>query len=236
MSKYIDAHCHIGNGTTDDRVTAFICNSVDEPDWNKVLRTAMENPTVVPCVGIHPWHAGATSQGWDTRLRGMLLQYPRCMVGEIGLDKLHPNYNAQIDVFMRQIQIAIDMHRAVHVHCVHAWGDMMDILARMPGLPPVIVFHACTASSEIMQRLLKLNTRVYFSYSDAICDTRRKNLIKSVRDTSPENILIESDDVMSLSGDILPCVAQQIATIKNMAIESLLDTIYTNAQMVIQNG
>lgn len=236
MQKYIDAHCHIGCGATDNSVTAFFCNSVTESQWIDILKISECNTAVFPCLGLHPWNMNDIKVGWDMRLMRVLSQYPHCMVGEIGLDKTRPNYDEKIDVFTRCLDIAANMHRAVHIHCVHAWGDMLEILTRLSNLPPVMVFHAFSASVEIMQRLLKLKSRVYFSYSESVCDARRHNLINTVRCAPMDNILIESDGAMSASRDVLRHVALRIATIKNMPIESLLDTIYNNAQRVIQNG
>ena len=236
MQKYIDAHCHIGCGATDNSVTAFFCNSVTESQWIDILKIFECNTAVFPCLGLHPWNMNDIKAGWDMRLIRVLSQYTHCMVGEIGLDKLHPNYDVQIDVFTRCLDIAAKMHRAVHIHCVRAWGDMLEILTRLSNLPPVLVFHAFSASPEIMQRLLKLKSRVYFSYSASVCDARRHNLANTVRCTPMDNILIESDGAMAESGDVLRHVALRIATIKNMPIESLLDTIYNNAQRVTQNG
>lgn len=236
MQKYIDAHCHIGCGATDNSVTAFFCNSVTESQWIDILKISECNTAVFPCLGLHPWNMNDIKAGWDMRLMRVLSQYPHCMVGEIGLDKLHPNYDVQIDVFTRCLDVAANMHRAVHIHCVHAWGDMLEILTRLSNLPPVMVFHAFSASVEIMQRLLKLKSRVYFSYSASVCDARRHNLINTVRCAPMDNILIESDGAMAASRDVLRRVALRIATIKNMPIESLLDTIYNNAQRVAQNG
>lgn len=236
MQKYIDAHCHIGCGATDNSVTAFFCNSVTESQWIDILKISECNTAVFPCLGLHPWNMNDIKVGWDMRLMRVLSQYPHCMVGEIGLDKLHPDYDVQIDVFTRCLDIAANMNRAVHIHCVRAWGDMLEILTRLSNLPPVMVFHASSASPEIMQRLLKLKSRVYFSYSAFVCDTRRHNLANTVQCTPMDNILIESDGAMAASGDVLRRVALRIATIKNMPIESLLDTIYNNAQKVIQNG
>lgn len=233
MQKYIDSHCHIGDGTTDYTVDAFVCNSVTESDWDRILLLSDANAAVIPCIGIHPWYVNNVMAKWDVRLQDYLARCPKCMVGEIGLDKLHPDYDLQQDVFTRQLNIAAQMSRPVHIHCVRAWGDMVDILTNMPNLPPVIVFHAFAASTEIMHQLSKLKSRVYFSFSDAICDARRHNLVDMVRDVDIDRILVESDGVMSESGAVLRRVITHIAVLRNMNIASLTDTIYNNAKMVI---
>lgn len=235
MQKYIDAHCHIANGATDNSVVAFFCNSVDENDWAKVLSITQNNSAVIPCIGIHPWYVNGIQANWNVRLRDTLVKNPRAMVGEIGLDKMRPDYEMQLDVFYRCLKIASDLKRGVHIHCVRAWDDMLRILSDVRPSLPAIIFHGFTASREAMNQLTRLGN-VYFSFGRAVCDVRRTRLRKTVWDVPMSRVLIESDGAMSDSGVILRRIAQQIADIKNKPIESIINTIYNNTQRVIQNG
>lgn len=235
MQKYIDAHCHIGNGRADPSVAGFICNSVDASQWADILALSEKNSAVVPCLGVHPWCAGNVAPDWDTRLSDAMATHPKCMVGEIGLDKLHPHYDAQISVFTRCMQIATAQHRAVHIHCVHAWNDMIRILSDKKFSVPAIVLHGFTAGTEIMAHLARLDN-VYFSFGCAVCDTRRARLATTVHDTPLTRILIESDGDMCESGAVLRDVARRIAEIKDMDADKLSRIIYDNTIRVIQNG
>lgn len=225
MQKYIDAHCHIGRGATDTSVAAFFCNSVSESEWADILAASEHNAAVLPCLGIQPWHITDTAPDWDARLYDMLTKYPRAMVGEIGLDKLRPNYDVQLDVFIRQMQIAHDLQRAVHIHCVRAWGDMLNILSDRNFRVPAIILHGFTGAVEIMTQMARLGN-VYFSFGDAVCDARRARLITVVHGAPMSRILIESDGDMCNSGTVLRRVINRIAEIRSISPDDLSHTIY----------
>ncbi len=235
MQKYIDAHCHIGNGRVDPNVAGFICNSVDASDWPNILSAARKNSAVVPCLGVHPWRVADVAPNWDTRLSDALVANPRSMVGEIGLDKLHPNYDTQMNVFIRSMQIATAQNRAVHIHCVHAWNDMIRILSDTKFVVPSIVLHGFVASTDIMMHLARMDN-VYFSFGRAICDMRRTRLSATVCDAPITRILIESDGDMCDVGGVLRDVTRRIAEIKGMDVDAVANIIYNNTIRVIQNG
>ncbi|MDE6250456.1 MAG: TatD family hydrolase [Alphaproteobacteria bacterium] len=232
MQKYIDAHCHIGNGVTDGSVAAFFCNSVSESDWSDILSTSKHNPAVLPCLGVHPWYINDIVAGWDARLYNALVKNPRAMVGEIGLDKLRPHYDIQMDVFMRQMQIANDLQRVVHIHCVRAWND---ILTCTKFKVPAIVLHGFTGMRDVMLQLGRRDN-IYFSFGCAVCDARRARLMSAVCDVPLSRILIESDGDMCNSGAVLRDVINRIAEIKHISPDDLSGNIYNNSIQVAQNG
>ncbi len=233
MQKYIDAHCHIGCGAAADDVAAFFCNSSHPDDWLDILAVADRDARVYPCIGVHPWHVTGVPDDWDVQLHNLLLTHPRAMVGEIGLDKMHPNMDTQCHVFAEQLKIASDMGRVVHIHCVHSWGKMLEIL-RADRLPPAIIFHGFGGAADVMQQLLRLDSDVYFSYSPAVANTRYKTM-RDVADATPmDKILIESDGAVSASGAALVAVAAAISDIKHIDIATMTDTLYSNSDRIIK--
>lgn len=233
MQRYIDAHCHIGCGAADDAVTAFFCNSGTPNDWADILAASASDARIYPCVGVHPWCATGVAEDWDVRLRDLLVSYPRAMVGEIGLDKARPNIDIQCDIFAKQLKIAADMGRAAHIHCVQAWGKMLEIL-HGGNLPPAIIFHGFGGAPEIMRQILQLDSAVYFSYSAAVANTRFKTMRRAVIDTPMDRILIESDGAMSASHAALVAAATAISDIKHIDIATMTDTLYQNADRIIK--
>lgn len=219
----------------DQSVAAFFCNSVSESDWADILSVSEQNTMVLPCLGVHPWRVDEITAGWDTRLYDVLCACPRAMVGEIGLDKLRPNYDIQLDVFMRQMQIANDLRRVVHIHCVRAWGDILNILADQKYKFPAIVLHGFTGARDMMMQLGRRDN-IYFSFGRAVCDTCRARLVMAVRDAPLSRILIESDGDMCNSGAVLRRVVNRIAEIKHISPDDLSGTVYNNSIQVAQNG
>lgn len=181
--KYTDAHCHIFAAPTDAKIAGQICNATTAADWEKLIQIANDRTHV--CIGIHPWHIDGAPVGWDTRMREILTLNPQVMVGEIGIDKFHPNIEMQIELFTRQIEIAIEFGRPAHLHCVGAWDKVLRILkAHRPRIP--IIAHAFGGNAEIMAALAEYN--VYFSYK-----MQNGRISDTAQDAPADKILVESD-------------------------------------------
>ncbi|MCM1294168.1 MAG: TatD family hydrolase [Muribaculaceae bacterium] len=233
MQKYIDAHCHIGCDAADDAVAAFFCNSATPDDWADILTVAEHDARICPCIGVHPWCATSVSDDWDTQLRKLLMSHPHAMMGEIGLDKTRPDMDIQCNVFAKQLKIAVDMGRTAHIHCVHAWGKMLEIL-RGGDLPPTIIFHGFGGAVDVMREILRLGGNVYFSYSPTIANVRYQTMRNAVAATPMDRILIESDGAMSASGGALSTAAATISDIKHIDIATMADTLYRNSDRIIK--
>jgi len=65
-------------------------------------------------------------------LRRFFSETPEAAVGEIGLDKgSHGktiDFGDQVEVFQRQLELAKELEKPVSVHCVRAFGDLLEIL------------------------------------------------------------------------------------------------------------
>lgn len=233
MQKYIDAHCHIECGAADDAVAAFFCNSGTPNDWSDILAAADHDARIYPCIGVHPWYVADVLDNWDVCLRDLLVSHPCAMVGEIGLDKTRPNMDIQCDIFTKQLKIAADIGRVAHIHCVQAWGKMLEIL-HGGRLPSVMIFHGFGGAPEIMRQILQMGCDAYFSYSAAVADTRYQTARNAVAATPMDRILIESDGAMSASHAALVAAATAISDIKHIDIATMTDTLYQNADRIIK--
>ena len=224
VMKYTDAHCHILT-TPCDTIAGQICNATDEADWQKLIEIA--NTRTHVCIGIHPWHISSASDGWERRMREILGANPHIMVGEIGIDKYHPNIERQIEFFTRQIEIATEFNRPAHLHIVGAWDKALHILKGRKSLPPIVA-HAFGGNDEIMVRLTAEHD-VYFSYK--MQNGRINNTIKNA---PTDKILIESDcDAPTTQPQILANTTREIAKILGRSVAEINAQINTNFQRVI---
>ncbi len=133
----------------------------------------------------------AATAPW-ARLRELLEKFPRSVVGECGLDGCvaTPGLAVQGPVFIEQLRLARDLQRTLTIHCVRAWGPLLDILlAEAP--PPRFLMHGYGGSLEIARRLLPLGA--YFSCSGAILHPRRVAMLEVFRQLPRERILLETD-------------------------------------------
>lgn len=181
---YFDAHLHIVPDDVFERarakgVNTFFCNATSEADWQAVLDLSKRVLGVYSCLGVHPWYVGEVSELWLNKLERLLQQNPQAMIGEIGLDSTRPNYLVQKEIFYQQLQLASQMNRPVHIHCVKAWDDLLAILGQFKDVHFLI--HRFSGDEVLVQKLRFLNG--YFSVVNNNC----LNVI-------PDNrVLVESD-------------------------------------------
>ncbi|KAI9208358.1 uncharacterized protein BJ171DRAFT_578157 [Polychytrium aggregatum] len=114
-------------------------------DWSQIDEMARQYPSkVIPGFGVHPWFAHtvtAESLGDDAGCTRQLLEdylrrHPKCLLGEIGLDKIatHPgtreryDYKHQMRVFEAQFEMASQLGLPVSVHAVRCHGELLQYL------------------------------------------------------------------------------------------------------------
>lgn len=228
--KYLDSHCHIITDADISRahaagVDGFIVNSTRPDEWAHVVDIVARHADVRGAIGVHPWYAGNMPDGWDARMCEILRQYPNLMVGEVGLDKNHPDIAAQEYVFARQIDIAARLNRTLHIHCVGAWDRMRYILAHAGCKLPRMLFHSFAGSPEIMDELCA-GYDAYFSFSDFISNPSHRRARMCVARVPRGRLLIESD---GRGVDALILAANTAAQICNIAPDKMAAVLYKNA-------
>jgi TatD DNase family protein len=131
------------------------------------------NRFFVPQYGIHPWWAAELRpRDWLEKLKITLESNPRSGVGEIGLDKNKAkkgvvSMETQMEVFRCQLELAFRLKRPCTIHCVNAYGSLIDCFKSLAGAykhSPVIL-HSFSGNGEHMRDLLRLNMNLYFSVS-----------------------------------------------------------------------
>ncbi len=227
--KIIDAHSHIDYITHKHQsdVIETICSTTDETQWKRLVELIHNDKNIHGAFGVHPWFADSVSDEFILNLEKLLNTDSNYMVGEIGLDKYKPDMNKQIDIFIQQFNLAIQLKRAVFLHCVGAWDKILHILKQYKKSElPIIVAHAFNANQKILEQLLMYDN-VMFSF-DKIDVYDRNYRISQI----PNNkILVETD------GKSKVCLVdniQQIMVIKN---ESHIDEIiFNNTKRFLKNG
>lgn len=225
--KIIDAHTHFDYLMHEMQpgVDGAICCAVSESDWQSMVGLIDHNTNIYGAFGIHPWAVAGVKDGFDKRLYDLLKNNSDFMVGEIGLDKYKPNMENQIDVFVKQLNIAIELQRQLSLHCVGAWDKILHILKSCKNLPNILV-HDFNDSIDIMNNLLK-HYDVFFSYHkiDKPFDLYR------IEQTPIDRILVESD---AKNDVILQDVITTIGCIKNES--NICDKIYQNTKRFLNNA
>ncbi len=211
---FFDAHAHLADEQFRNEleevclaaaavgVEAVACCGSGLADWADVeLLLARELPIeVIPCFGLHPWYAAQAGEPeqWMDKLEAVLRRWPNAPVGEIGLDcwKQPVDRVAQERAFRMQWELAAKLDRPVIVHCVRAWGWLMEMLE---SLPPVerFLLHAYSGSAELVAPLMARGA--WFSVAGNVLRESHTRQQDTVRGVPRERLLVETD-----APDILP--------------------------------
>lgn len=186
--------------------------SASPSDWNQIGSLAEQrNEAIIPSFGIHPWHVDASSHQKIEELKKILLKFPHAGIGEIGLDHTR-NATASLDlqqeIFEHQIRLAIESNRVISVHCVKAWGRLLDSLEKWH--PSRILIHGWKGPIELLPRLLALDCRFSIGLS-----TMEEQSILSL---PCDRIMVESDDQCGSARQVAESI---IALKKELSIDLL---------------
>jgi len=162
---------------------------------------------VIPSYGVHPWDCGNRPADWLDRLEARLAAEPRAHVGEIGLDRwildrAKPDdprlaglrrapLDEQTEVFTAQLALAAQDNRAASIHCIDAWGALLETLRTAPLPARGLLLHAYAGPEEMIGPFADLGA--YFSFNGSYLDPKRARLRETFRAVPPDRLLIETD-------------------------------------------
>ena len=208
--RYYDAHNHLQDerlrslpnaGMTEFQqlgVIRVVVNGSCEEDWPAVLRLAQSSSLVLPSFGYHPWYVRQRTERWQANLLKCLDAVP-AGIGEVGLDRWIKDYDlpAQREVFVWQLRLAAERNLPLSIHCLQAWGLLLDILRAEPRPECGFLLHSYGGSMELIEPLVELGA--YFSLSGYFAHERKARQREAFRRVPAERLLIESD-----APDMLP--------------------------------
>lgn len=203
--RLYDAHNHLQDdrfaGRSEELIAAcreigvarLVVNGTGEADWPRVLALARAYPEVLPSLGYHPWFLAGRTTEWLKHLTALLDQTPQAVVGEIGLDRWKPDlsYADQEAVFIAQLRLAAERNLPVSIHCLRAWGRLVEIMAAENRPARGFLLHSYGGPVELVPRLVHLGA--YFSFSGYFMHERKKNQWHTFQQIPAERLLIETD-------------------------------------------
>jgi TatD DNase family protein len=192
-------------------VSRMVVNGTCEADWDEVAHLADRHAEVVPSFGVHPWRLSRRSPRWMEALRERLTAYPVVGVGEIGIDAwilgqsseslrrwggrrgaIEPvPMTAQIDAFLAQWNLAVDLALPVTVHCIQAWGKLLELLRAAPRAPRGFLLHSFGGPLELVNAFADLGA--YFGFSGALTLPKRQRQLEVMRVVPLDRLLMETD-------------------------------------------
>jgi TatD DNase family protein len=187
-------------------ITQMVVTGASQDGSEHALELARAHPGMLyATAGVHPHHAVDYNDATDHRLRE-LAQLPEVRaVGETGLD-YHRNYSprdVQLQVFERQLQIAVDAGKPLFLHQRDAHHDFITLLKRYRGRIPAAVVHCFTDTREALHDYLALDCHI--GITGWICDERRgTHLREFVREIPANRLMIETDAPYLLPRTVRP--------------------------------
>ncbi len=202
--NFYDAHNHLQDdrfgGRQDELLAAcekigiakMVVNGACENDWPQVLTLARKSKIVLPSFGCHPWYLHEGTPDWLSNLERCLDAAPSA-IGEIGLDRWKPdlNYGSQEAVFLAQLQLAAERNLPASIHCLQAWGRLLELLQSHPCPARGFVLHSFGGPAEMIPALAKLGA--YFSFPGYFLQERKLKRCATFKQVPADRLLLETD-------------------------------------------
>jgi TatD DNase family protein len=173
-------------------VVRMVVNGSCEEDWPAVAALAAQHPQVLPSFGYHPWYIHERTPLWRESLTRCLDAMPSA-IGEVGLDRWKPGlaYDGQEEVFVFQLRLAAERNLPVSIHCLQAWGRLVELLREGPRPARGFLLHSFGGARELVAPLVKLGA--YFSFPGYFMHPRKERQRDAFASVPLERLLIETD-------------------------------------------
>ena len=138
--------------------THHLSHQSDVLDLYNQFPKAINDDAKLFSVGIHPAYIKTSSIEEELEIIRENLSNKNCLaIGEIGLDKLcETDFELQIDVFERQLQLASEYRFPVIIHSVRAYQEILHIRKKMNITVPFI-FHGFNKNEQLLQQIIAQN-------------------------------------------------------------------------------
>lgn len=190
-------------------------------------------------VGIHPSDSGELDSESFEWLREQARQPKVVAIGEIGLDYYweRPEEKTQKTWFVRQLFLARELDLPFIIHSRDAAQDTLDILKAERAYEQSGVIHCFSYSKEIAREYLDMG--FYLGIGGVVTFQNGKKMKEVVEYTPLSNILLETDCPYLTpapnrgkrnDSTYLPCVVEEIARLKNVTPETVIEATEQNAR------
>lgn len=162
------------------------------PDWRRELvRQLAAIPSAIGEIGLDKWILERTPLN---RPSDTLSPSDGERVGVRGRADVAPipaSLPEQEEVFVWQLRLAAERNRPVSIHCLQAWGAMLEILRREPRPRCGFVLHSYGGPREMVAPLAKLGA--YFSLPGYFAHERKQRQREAFLAVPRDRLLIETD-------------------------------------------
>jgi len=200
---FIDSHCHLDfqqfdpdrndviSRAVEQDVTQFILPAVTLTQCSTLFEIARSHPQCSIALGLHPYFIEQHQLEHIDALDTMLLKNREqvCAVGETGLDKNCEYWQKQLQLFERQIQLAIKHSLPLIIHNRKSHQEILSVLKKYPSATGVI--HGFSGSYQQAMEFIAQGFKL--GIGGVITYTRANKTRQAVSDIPIESILLETD-------------------------------------------
>lgn len=178
-------------------------------------------------IGIHPWYIVEERLESDLEIIESKLQEKNCLaIGECGLDKrIEIPMELQQVVFEKQLLLAQKYKKAVVIHCVAAFQEVVAIKKRLNISVPMII-HGFSKNEQTAKQLV--DNGFYISFGKYLL---RNPELESVFKSVPNNRFFLETDTIEENIDAVYTLA---AKYKGLNLEEIQIQINKNFQSVFK--
>jgi len=171
---------------------AAVVNGTTQKDWPEVEGLSRQFPWVIPSYGLHPWYCSQRADGWEQELEGRLAAGGSA-VGEVGLDRWMQHYDLedQKAVLRRHLELAHRHSVPITIHCLRAWGALLELLLDGPIPECGFLLHAYGGPTEMVAKFVELGG--WFSFSGSFLSPGRERKLEPFREIPSARLLAETD-------------------------------------------
>lgn len=203
------------------------------------LSLAQEYPFLYAAVGVHPSDVDDLNEDTYAWLRQQTTLQKTVAVGEIGLDYYweEPDHEIQKKWFIRQLELARSCHKPVIIHSRDAAKDTYDIMTAQKAQEIGGVIHCYSYSAEMALDYVKMG--FYIGIGGVVTFKNGKKMKEVAQAVPIDRILLETDSPYLApepnrgkrnSSLNIPYIAAQIAQIKEMEYEEVVNITNQNAR------
>ena len=179
-------------------------------------------------IGIHPWKIEPLSINVDLEFIELVLKNKNPLaLGECGLDKkIEIPFDLQIEVFEKQLQLAIKYKKPLIIHCVGAFQEIIEIKKKLK-INVAMIIHGFSKNEQIAKQLL--DNGFYLSFGKHLL--QNPDLETVFKDMPNDKFFLETDS----SDYHIEEVYAKASIYKKIEILKLKEIINENFRTVFQS-
>lgn len=205
----------------------------------KTLELTEQYPFVFGAAGVHPSETAELTSRDIEWIREIASKEKIVAIGEIGLDYYWPEPDKEIQKkwFKEQLKLAEETGLPIIIHSRDAAADTLEILKEWDAHKIKGVIHCFSYTWEIAREYLAMD--YYFGIGGVLTFKNAKKLKEAVMHIPMEKILLETDCPYLApepyrgkrnQSEYIFYVAKQLAEIKNLSREEVLEITNKNAK------